>query len=1350
MKKTLLCLLVLFSFQLSFSQKNNAWTSVEKPTFNSLEKTRRSSLPTDYKLFQFDYQVFESQLINVPNRDTFRGISSVIVSIPNPSGELVEYRIIEASTFDETLQSQFSKIRSFAGNAVNDAGTVIRFSISPTNGLSALTRTSSGETHIIDPYSMDYKTLIVFDRSKSRKAEGTFICTTDDAVQQFGQNIESDNFETLRNADDGVLRRFRMAQSCTAEYSNYFGATSATQVGLVLAGFNATYTRCNALFEMDFNCTMQLIANTTSVIYYNPATDPYSDAANLGNWNAELGATLQSVIGNTNYDIGHLFGASGGGGNAGCIGCVCSTTNAKGTGYTSPSDGSPEGDFFDVDYVAHEIGHQLGGNHTFSHSTENNAVNMEPGSGVTIMGYAGITGATDVAAHSIPIFHAGTINQITVNIKSKSCPALIPTGNAVPVPSAPTTKTLPRGTAFKLTGTATDANAGDVLSYCWEQVDDATTVGALASYPSATKANGANFRSFMPKNNGTRNFPRLQDHIANGVAGNQWEIIPDDATTNRTKNFRMTVRDNRAGGGNNESVNTAVTFDRNIGPFLMTSQNTAGISYTQGSTQTVTWSVNGTTGLTGSTNVNIKLSTDGGQTFSTTLVANTPNDGSQTVTIPNVSAPFCRILIEPTGNDYYAINTNDFAIGYSVTSVCTDYTRTLTTGNTITDQNPLAYQNFLLNIPANVTITDVNVTSNITHSRRNELYAAVQSGAGTFVALFQTGGCNNSASDLTGTWDDQSATAAGSCNFGAGTMKPVSSLAVLNGENAAGNWYFRVADVTASRDGVLNSFTFRICYNQITETPNACGVITTTWNGSTWSNSAPLKNVVAIFNGNYTSTGDIEACSVIVNTGANVTIASGHTLIVTNAVTVNGSGTLTINNNAALRQIDPSVTNTGNIIVRKNSASMIRQDYTAWASPVSGQQLQLFSPNTLPNRFYQYLYTGTTTPTAYQSVTATTNFVTGKGYMIRSADNSSSTIPAAHNGQFTGIPFTGDLTINLGKGYNLLGNPYASPMDANRFLVDNSTTVGALYFWTHTVPASGGVYPVNNFASYTTLGGTAAAAGGATPNGKIQTGQGFYVRTYDFGVANFSNLQRVNASATTQFYRTASEENQEVEKHRVWLNLNDASNNYNQILVGYMDGATNAADNTIDGLILDDSNSVIYSTINTEKYVIQGRSLPFTDEDIVPIGFKAVTAGIYFISLESVDGLFTDQNVFLKDKYTNILHDIKQSEYQFSTQNGTFDDRFELVYRAGVLSNDDFVNDNNVLVYTQNNQIEVNSLKENIATVRIFDVLGRNIFTNENIGEKELSIISINASSQPLFVKVTLTTGEVITKKVIF
>ncbi|TXI68427.1 MAG: T9SS sorting signal type C domain-containing protein [Flavobacterium sp.] len=1355
------------------AQDKKAWKEVD----NSLEfiqsKLRREVLPTQYKLFTFDYDKFKSQLVNVPVRGEFTGISNVIVSFPMPNGTVEDFRIIEASTFEKILQSQFPEIRSYAGQGVNDPSNVIRFSVSPYNGVSALIRSgSNGTTYIVDPISMDYKTVIVFDRIHSKK-ESDFTCTTEDAVQQFGQvlNRPSDGNVVLNNADDGELRSFRMAQSCTAEYSNYFGATSAAQVNLVLAAFNRTYTRVNAVFEMDFNATMVLIASTVNVIYYNAATDPYTASTNMDPWNYELMTTLSSVIGNSNFDIGHLFGASGGGGNAGCIGCVCSndqttTTYAgdpqlypvayKGSGYTSPSNGIPEGDFFDIDYVAHEIGHQLGGNHTFSHSAENNAVNMEPGSGVTIMGYAGITGATDVAAHSIPIFHAGSIQQITNNIKGKSCPTLLNTGNAVPVPSAPVIKTLPIGTAFKLTGTATDANAGDVLSYCWEQVNDATTVGAAASYPSGTKTNGANFRSFMPKNNGTRYFPRLEDHVANGVNGNQWEIIP---TINRTLNFRMTVRDNRPGGGNNESANTAVTFDATKGPFLITSQNTAGISYTQGSTQTVTWSVNATNTMTGGANVNIKLSTDGGQTYPIILAANTANDGTQTVTIPNVSAPFCRILIEPTANDFYAINTQNFAIGYTVNNVTTcnqyPFNPNLAIPDGLAGGGYGSVVGFNANIPMIGIISDVNILNlNLSHSYVQDVVLVMNHPDGTQL-LYVNGVCTNQNGFSNLNLDSQAASAipctANTNNpIGPGTYRPSTSFNVLNGKSATGNWSFLAADSFQGDTGTLNSLILQICTTEtiITESPNACGVITTTWNGTTWSNGAPLKNVVAIFNGNYSSTADLEACSVIVNSGFNVVFNPGHTLIVGNEVTVNGTGTLTIENNAALRQITEQAINVGNIIVKRSSTPMIRQDYTAWSSPVAGQQLLAFSPNTVTTRFYEYLYTGTTTPTAYQSITPTNNFVSGKGYMIRVDNNWSSITPAPYNGQFTGVPFNGDLSVNLGRGFNLIGNPYASPINADRFLNDNETTVGALYFWTHSVAASGGVYPVNNYASYTKLGGTAAAAGGPVPNGTIQTGQGFYVRAYDFGTALFSNFQRVNASVSTQFYRTSEATTSVAEKHRIWLNLNDANVSYNQMLVGYTEGATSGFDIAIDGRILDDSKPNLYSVLNADKLVIQGKGLPFTDEDIIPLGLKVLVSGNYSISLENVDGLFVNQDVFVKDKYLNVIHDIKQGAYSFISQEGTFEDRFELVYKNTTLGGEDFVSENALTVYTSNNGIVINS-SEMISEVVVYDVLGRKLH-QQTVNQEEVVVSKIVKSNQALLVKTTLSNGQVITKKVIY
>lgn len=526
-----------------------------------------------------------------------------------------------------------------------------------------------------------------------------------------------------------------------------------------------------------------------------------------------------------------------------------------------------------------------------------------------------------------------------------------------------------------------------------------------------------------------------------------------------------------------------------------------------------------------------------------------------------------------------------------------------------------------------------------------------------------------------------------------------------------------------------------------------CGSVITTWNGTAWSNGIPTKTTAATFTGNFTSTSNLEACSLTIASGVNVTINVGHTFVVNGIVSVNGTGNLTIESNAALRQIDPTVINAGNAIVKRN-ASMKRLDYTAWSSPVLGQQLQAFSPNTLPTRFYQYLFTGSTTPTAYQAVTATNNFVVGKGYMIR-AENNWPTTSFTFAGQFTGVPNNGNVSQSIGIGYNLVGNPYASPISARTFLTDNPS-VGTLYFWTHTVAAVSGSYPQNNYASYTTLGGVASAAGGPIPNGTIQTGQGFFINATAAGNANFLNTQRVNASVSTQFYKNANVLSlvNEMENNRIWLNLNDETNSYNQILVGYTNNATSGIDVAIDGEVLDKSKTMLYNIINDTEYVIQGKGLPFDDSDEIRLGLKTTTAGNYNVSLENVDGLFTSQNIFLKDNLMNVVHDIKSTPYQFSSAEGVFNNRFSLVYKNQLLSNETFDSNQNIIVFTKNEKIQINASIE-MVTVEVFDVLGRTIYSNKNVNEKTINISSILSNKQPLVVKVLLKNGEIFTKKIV-
>ncbi|BCY28307.1 hypothetical protein KK2020170_11750 [Flavobacterium okayamense] len=533
-------------------------------------------------------------------------------------------------------------------------------------------------------------------------------------------------------------------------------------------------------------------------------------------------------------------------------------------------------------------------------------------------------------------------------------------------------------------------------------------------------------------------------------------------------------------------------------------------------------------------------------------------------------------------------------------------------------------------------------------------------------------------------------------------------------------------------------------YNQGFQQPRdfICGDKSSTWDGLAWSNGVPDSKTKVVFTGNYNSSGDLEACSVTVSNAALVTFSSNHTLIVEGSVTVDLGALLTIENNAALRQINDDA-NSGDIVLNRDSAPMIRLDYTAWSSPVSGQQLLAFSPNTIFTRFYEYLYTGTTTPTAYQSVDATSNFEVGKGYMIRVANTWSSTVPTAYNGVFQGVPTNGDVVQTVGMGYNLIGNPYPSPVDADIFLTDNPS-VGTLYFWTHTVPASGGVYPVNNFASYTTLGGTASAAGGEVPNGIIQNAQGFYVQATSAGDLNFFNTQRVNASLSSQFFKAT------VEKHRFWLNLNDNVNNYNQILIGYAQNATNGFDNLIDGKTLDKSNSMIYNLIDNEEYVIQGKALPFNDNDVVELGFKAINDGVYNISFETQDGLFETQSIYIHDKYEGIIHDVKLTPYIFTSQSGVFNDRFEVVYKDGLIDNDLEDNSNVLNVFSNDNGLNITSSLINLNEVIVFDILGRKLFEKKNINSNTLQIKSILTNNMTLIVKTKLTSGKIDTRKIIY
>ena len=681
MKKIVLLSFVLAGFfSTAFSQSDKFW-SAETANRNSIitdKAVARLSFPTNFKLFALNATTLSQEVFSIVDNKSSK--HSTVISLPNADGNLEQFQIVEASNFEPALQAKFPNIRAYSGRGITDHSATLKISVSP-QGIQTMVFRTNKPNEFIEPFSKDHSVYAVF-ASQRVNGQLPWRCSTPEADLATGLNNQVNNLGIAARSG-GDLKTMRLAQSCNGEYANYFGATTAgtaADQSIVLSAFNNTLTRCNGVYEKDLALHLNLIANTTAVIFYNPATDPYSTT--LSQWNAQLQTTLTNNIGEANYDIGHMFGASGGGGNAGCIGCVC-VNGSKGSGITSPNDGIPQGDNFDIDYVAHEVGHQLGGNHTFSHSLEGTGVNKEVGSGISIMGYAGIT-AQDVAPHSIAYFHQASIAQIQANLATKTCPITSTMANVTPVVAAVTNRTIPISTPFALTGSATDGNAADVLTYSWEQNDN-STVSGTSSVASATKATGPNWISFPPSTSGTRLFPKLSTILAGalvsgpnagGDAGANTEAL---SSVSRTLNFRLTVRDNAPYSstaplsiGQTQFTDVVVTVSNTSGPFAVTAPNTA-VTWAGGSSQNITWSVNNTTAAPVScANVKISLSTDGGLTFPTVLVASTPNDGTEALVIPTTPTTTARIKVEAAANIFFDISNTNFTIGGAI--ACGDAT----------------------------------------------------------------------------------------------------------------------------------------------------------------------------------------------------------------------------------------------------------------------------------------------------------------------------------------------------------------------------------------------------------------------------------------------------------------------------------------------------------------------------------------------------------------------------------------------------------------------------------------------------------------------------------------------------
>jgi len=597
---------------------------------------------TEALFFELDEEALLAQLDGIMSREEGQGFVAK-VRFPHPDGSFHDYFAKGNHSVHPELAANYPDLNTF--DAYNDKGHFVKWDITH-KGFHAMIFRPGESTIFIDPAIQgndDY--YIVYTRENfvtDKEKDCEFVSDSDPL-----NLLKAPSTGEMKEFGTCELRTYRLAIAATGEYTIFHGGT----VNDALAAMVTTMNRVNGIYEKDLAITMVLIPNNDQIIYTSTSSDPYTNGQTFAMIN-ENQANVNSVIGAANYDIGHVFGTNSGG-LAG-LGVVCSNSN-KARGVTG--SGAPIGDPFDVDYVAHEMGHQFGANHTQNNDcNRNNSTAMEPGSASTIMGYAGIC-APNVQNNSDDHFHGVSLEEMSFEILSSGhqCEVITQLSNTAPtITGTNGGATVPANTPFALTADVTDPD-GDPLTYNWEQMDNQ----ASTQPPVATSTSGPNFRSWPSDDDPTRYFPRLQAIKNNGPF--TWERLP---SVSRTMNFRVTVRDNASGaGGCNDHADVTVTIDANSGPFVVTEPNALGIVWWETQTRTVTWDVaNTNVAPVNCQNVDIFLSVDGGNTFPITLATGVPNTGSAQIVVPSNFTNIARVMVMSEEGTFFDISDFNFTI----------------------------------------------------------------------------------------------------------------------------------------------------------------------------------------------------------------------------------------------------------------------------------------------------------------------------------------------------------------------------------------------------------------------------------------------------------------------------------------------------------------------------------------------------------------------------------------------------------------------------------------------------------------------------------------------------------------
>ena len=645
---------VLFFFflgiiQLSYAQSSDLlWYDVPESSISTTSP--RYIIPNEYRVLQLSEATLANLLFSAPDKNSGKAAT---IELPMPDGKNLTFAFYKASVMEPELAAKFPEIQTFAGYSVDNPAVHLRMDITPA-GFHAMIRMPN-QTVYIDPYSFKSTTHIIsYFQHDYVKQNSNFECLLHDEDvidNHVNESIHIDN--QVKNPSGTELRSYRLALAATGEYTSFHGGTVAAAMAAIVTSVN----RVVGVYEDEVGVTMVLVANNNLIVYTNSSTDPYTNNDGYAML-AQNQTNVDAIIGSANYDIGHVF-STGGGGIAG-LGVPC-VNGQKARGVTGSY--SPVGDPFDIDYVAHEMGHQFGASHTFNSESGSCSGNRtasaayEPGSGSTIMAYAGICGAHNIQPHSDPYFHSKSFEQIfnyTNTGSGNNCPVTTQTGNTPPVSEANAFNingmVIPKSTPFIITGAGSDDD-GDQVYYCWEEYD----LGP-AGHPNTPTGNAPTFRSFNPTVNPYRIFPKWQNVLSGSPTIG--EVLP---SYSRNLKFRLTVRDYRPGGGGVHWSLLSISVDDEAGPFKLNAPDNLSI-WAPLTTQIVRWDVaNTNTGDINCQTVNILLSTDGGTTFNYTLAENVPNNGLAVVEIPNVTSETCRIIVEAADNIFFNI-TKSFKI----------------------------------------------------------------------------------------------------------------------------------------------------------------------------------------------------------------------------------------------------------------------------------------------------------------------------------------------------------------------------------------------------------------------------------------------------------------------------------------------------------------------------------------------------------------------------------------------------------------------------------------------------------------------------------------------------------------